>query len=254
MSDILIFGGTTEGRELAVFCAENHIPADVCVATGYGASVLPVSEFITIRAGRLDCDGIRLYIKERNTVVAVDATHPYAEEVTKNIKSACAETGVAYYRLLREEADVSYGIRVRDMAELTAVLNSSDNVVLSTLGSKEAAGLTAVNNFSDRIWIRALPDEKIRKLCTDMGYDENKLILEKGPFTIEQNTEHIRRSGAETVITKESGKAGGYAEKAEAARICGVQLITLARPYEEGYSQAEITDILLNLHTKRKIT
>lgn len=249
MSEVLIFGGTTEGREAAQFCAEKGICADVCVATEYGASLLPVSQFLRIMTGRLDCDGMKALMTAKKYSMVIDATHPYAEEVTLNIKTACKETGTKYYRLLRDEAEIGYGTKVTDMDELVAFLDRSDKVVLSTLGSKEAAKLTAVRDFAQRIWIRALPDEKLISICADMGYDKDKLILEKGPFTVEQNVTHIRQSGAEIVVTKESGRAGGYTEKAEAARICGAELVTLARPEEEGYSQAEITELLRKVRT-----
>lgn len=244
MSDILIFGGTTEGRELAEFCVKNKMYADVCVATEYGASVLPVSECLNVMTGRLDCEGMKSLMADNNYSMVIDATHPYAEDVTKNIKAACEYTGIRYYRLLRDVTEIDYGIKVGDMDELVDILNRSDKVILSTLGSKEVAKLTEVTNYHDRVWIRALPDDNLRKLCVDSGYDNNKLILEKGPFTVEQNTEHIKYSNAEIVITKESGSAGGYSAKSEAARICGAELITLTRPVEEGYSQDEIIKLL----------
>lgn len=252
MSDILIFGGTTEGRELAQFCAENGIYADVCVATEYGASVLPCSEYLNIRTGRLDTDGMAALISDEKYSAVIDATHPYAEEVTRNIRSACECTGVRCYRLLREATVIDYGIKVQDMDELTEVLNSSDKVILSTLGSKEISKLTAVRNYHDRIWIRALPDEKLREYCAEMGYDKDKLILEKGPFSAEQNIAHIKQSGAEILVTKESGSAGGYAEKKEAAGICGIQLITIMRPKESGSCMDEIINMLNELKKEKK--
>jgi len=82
MSDILIFGGTTEGRELAQYCADIGIYADISVATDYGASLLPDSEFIRIMSGRRDrCEMKELLENGYHTVI--DATHPFAEEVTK---------------------------------------------------------------------------------------------------------------------------------------------------------------------------
>ncbi|MBP7186486.1 MAG: precorrin-6A reductase [Ruminococcus sp.] len=244
MSDILIFGGTTEGRELAQFCADSGISADICVATDYGAKVLPKSEFLKIRIGRLDCDDMKDLMMNGYKMV-IDATHPFAEEVTKNIRSACDSTGNVYYRLLREETKVTYGLKVRSMGELVEVLNRSDGIILSTLGSKEAGKLTEVRDFRARIWIRALPDDKVREMCVSLGYDKNKLILEKGPFSAEQNLRHIKLSGADIVVTKESGSAGGYTEKAEAAKLCGAALVTVVRPEETGLSMAGIQQLLL---------
>lgn len=76
--------------------------------------------------------------------------------------------------------------------------------------------------------------------CRNLGYDEKKIICEKGPFTSELNIKHIKLSDAKILLTKESGAAGGYPEKAEAAKKCGIRMITLARPPEEGYSLENI--------------
>ena len=70
------------------------------------------------------------------------------------------------------------------------------------------------------------------------------IIAQKGPFSVEQNVEHIRRSGAGILLTKESGAAGGYPEKAEAAKICGIRFITLTRPDEVGYTLSQIQEML----------
>ena len=217
MCRILIFGGTTEGREIAEYCAEKGITAAVSVATVYGAELLPKSECIKKLVGRLDADGMKKLITELECKAVIDATHPYAEEVTKNIRTACSGTGVHCYRLIRSTEELSDCIKAGNMDELVKILNSSDKKVLSTLGSKELPKLAEVRNFNERIWIRALPVEDVRKICIELGFCEDRLILEKGPFTVEQNVEHIRKSGAELLVTKESGAVGGFPEKLKAA-------------------------------------
>lgn len=236
MYRLLIFGGTTEGRELAEYCAENGVNADVSVATDYGAELLP--ESVNVLCGRLDAEQMTRIIGDNYSAV-IDATHPYAVEVTANICRACAETGVHYLRLLRKNSVVC-GKKVHNMNELTAALNENDDIVLSTLGSKSLPELAAVNNFRERIWLRVLPSDGILEQCRKIGYDTAKVILEKGPFSIERNVAHLQKSGAKILVTKESGANGGYSEKAEAARICGAELITLVRPCEQGHSFEEI--------------
>ena len=88
MRRVLIFGGTTEGRELAEFCAENGVSACVSVATAYGASLLRgVGVFI----GRLTRAEMLKLIDENGFELVVDATHPFASEATANIRAACGE-------------------------------------------------------------------------------------------------------------------------------------------------------------------
>lgn len=241
MSELLIFGGTTEGRLLAEYCAKSGISADVSVATDYGASLLP--EGVNVLCGRLDTDEMTALMLKNEYSLVIDATHPYAVEATKNIKAACEKAGIRCLRLIRKSS-ASQGKIACDMAELIKLLNSSEGAVLSTLGSKALAELTKVRNYRERLWIRVLPSAEILEQCRRLGYDTAKVIQEKGPFTARQNVAHLKKSGAKILVTKESGETGGYSEKAEAARICGAEMITLARPAEEGHSFEEIADIL----------
>ncbi|MBO7472597.1 MAG: precorrin-6A reductase [Ruminococcus sp.] len=244
MCKVLIFGGTTEGRELAEYCTDNGIAAAVSVATEYGAELLPKNELLEVLVGRLDIGGMKKTMESLKCSAVIDATHPYAEEVTRNIKEACGQLDIACYRLIRSSEEISGCIKAKDMDELVHILNSSNKTVLSTLGSKELPKLAEVNDYSIRIWIRALPVDDVRRSCRELGFCEDMLILEKGPFTLEQNIAHIKQSGAEILVTKESGAAGGFAEKREAAEVCGTEIIVLARPQEKGFTFEEIKTIL----------
>ena len=227
MFRLLIFGGTTEGRLLAEYCVKKKINTDISVATEYGASLLPKNA--NILCGRLDEEQISALMLKNRYDMVIDSTHPYAVEATRNIRSACNKIGARYVRLIRKSV-VSNGLIVKDMDELVSILNERDNTVLSTLGSKSIPELTKVH--------------KILEQCRRFAYDTAKVIQEKGPFTVEQNIEHLKQSGVSMLITKESGEAGGYSEKVEAARICGAEIVTLARPVEQGQSFEEVIGII----------
>ena len=245
--EILIFGGTTEGRELAEFCMENKISALSSVATELGAELLPNGK---VTVGRLDSDGMAELIK-RGYLLVVDATHPYASEASANIRAACEKVGAKYYRVIRSDAPEEYGEVVFGMGELIGRLNALDGNILSTLGSKEAAALTKVTEYSRRVWLRILPSLPNIEHCVSLGFDRARIIAQKGSFTLEQNIEHIRKSGAAVLVTKNSGDAGGYPEKVRAARECNIKLVTLGRPRESGVSVDEMKDILYKMYDLR---
>lgn len=238
---ILIFGGTTEGRELAEFCEAKGIPALSSVTAEFGAKLLPERAYVTI--GRLDIDGMSALIRQDFSLV-IDATHPYAAEASVNIKAACENVGVKYYRVIREVNSPEYGETVSDTNELVKRLNGLSGTILSTLGSKEAAALTRVFDYSKRVWLRILPNSENIEFCVSLGYDRAKIIAEKGPFTLEQNIGHIKKSGAEILLTKNSGAAGGYPEKILAARECEIFVITIARPHEDGISLEKMKAVI----------
>ena len=241
MSEILLFGGTTEGRILAEFCAERGIPVTVSVATPEGAALLP--DRVKVLCGRLEMTQMRAIMISGKYSRVVDATHPYAAEVTANLRTVCVELGVPYIRLIRKTADIS-GKTVPDTNSLVKLLNKCEGNILSTLGSKSLPALTSVNHYRERLWVRILPGEEAVAYCERLGYDPAHVIAEKPPFSAEQNLIHIHRSKAQILVSKESGAAGGYPEKCEAARISGVELITLCRPVEEGMTLDEVKKML----------
>lgn len=243
MSEILIFGGTTEGRELAEFCAAKGIPASVSVATEYGAELLPHSRGIHELVGKLDEAEISSLLKSGRYSAVIDATHPFARNVSANIKAACAEADIRCLRLLREET-APLGRLFNSIHEIVEYLNTSEKNALITTGGNSLAEYTAVRNFRERLTVRILPAEGAAERCAALGFAPENVILEKGPFSVEQNTAHIKAARAELLVTKESGAAGGFPEKAEAARLCGAELLTLRRPAEQGCSAERIKHII----------
>lgn len=244
MSEILIFGGTTEGRELAEFCSDNGIKACISVTTDYGAELLPQNKNIKIIVGKLDYFQIKQFISENSFEFIIDATHPYAALATKNIKRACGELQKKYYRVVREKNSAVSGIIADNIDDVVLYLNRSEKQILSALGSKELSALTNVNDYKDRIWARLIPAEGITEYCEKLGFDKNKIIFGKGPFSLEKNIQHIKASGAEILVTKESGAAGGYPQKVQAAKACGIEIITLKRPAENGFTIKEMQKII----------
>ena len=102
MKEILIFAGTTEGRELSECLAIAGIAHTLCVDTEYGEIVLKEHPLAKIHKGRMNQEEIRSYIEAGGFVAVVDATHPYAEVVTQNIKSVMRDMDIPYLRLKRE--------------------------------------------------------------------------------------------------------------------------------------------------------
>ena len=104
---ILIFAGTTEGRQLSAMLDERHITHTVSVVSEYGSELISKSQYTEILTGRMDADSMKVMLAQRGFTTndtVVDATHPYAEEVSRNIREAVAETGCEYIRVARNGA------------------------------------------------------------------------------------------------------------------------------------------------------
>ena len=96
--EILIFAGTTEGRKLAEYASEHDINCYVSTATEYGKSILGDLKGIECISGRMDETEIEDFVKDHDIHLVIDATHPFAVKVTKNIRSACQTADIQYIR------------------------------------------------------------------------------------------------------------------------------------------------------------
>lgn len=233
MADILLFGGTTEGRELAALLRAKNISALVCVATGYGESLADAGGSVAIRTGRLDEADIAALIQAEAPRCVIDATHPYAAMAGQNVRAACEKTGGRYVRVLRESAAGTNYIEFADMETLTGWLNGISGTVFSALGASAAPQLARVSGYRERIWLRILPSPEGLSACLGAGFPASHIICMQGPFSQELNAAMFRAAGASVLLTKESGAAGGFPEKLKAARKCGMTVAVLARPCRE---------------------
>lgn len=259
MYKLCVFAGTTEGRELVEFLAGQGVSVTACVATEYGETLLAPSDDLTISAKRLSPEEMeRLFHRERFDLV-VDATHPYASVVTENIRTACTGANTEYLRLLRSGADAQENVvYVDDISGAVEYLNRTDGPILLTTGSKELQKFTGIRNFESRVYARVLPMEESLQLCQKAGLKPSHIIAMQGPFSREMNVAMLKSIGAKTLVTKDSGTRGGFAEKIEAARDAGAKPVIIGRPPQvSGKSYPEVLEYLcqrFGLSRKPKVT
>ncbi len=252
----LVFAGTSEGRELAEFMDANQIPAFVCVVTEYGAELLHPSAFIRVKTGRMDQDAMAELLRDQKPMAVIDATHPYADEATKNIRAACDETQTAYFRLLRNEEETKQADGLRFFDEPAAAarwLNGQEGNILLTTGIKELPVFAEAVDERERIFVRTLLQNDIFSKMSEYGLSKKQVICMQGPFSREMNEATIRMTGAKFLVTKESGAAGGFREKVEAAKDCSATCVVIRRPVKEaGCSAEEIRKIVLEKWNNKK--
>lgn len=244
MKEILIFAGTTEGRKLSESLAVSGIIHTLCVATEYGEIVLKENPFMNVHRGRMDEKQIREFIQNGKFAVVVDATHPYADIVTKNIKSAMEGMEIPYLRLKRELNDLQKEGNVTYFETNEACAKALEKIqgnTLLTTGSKELVKYCVSEDVKSRLFVRVLPGMESLSLCMEQGIKGKQIIAMQGPFTIEMNEAMIRQYGISCLVTKQSGIFGGYYEKLEAAKKTGISVFVIGHPGEDaGYSFREV--------------
>ncbi|MEA5015422.1 MAG: precorrin-6A reductase [Candidatus Limiplasma sp.] len=242
MVEIMVFGGTSEGRELASLLKAKGVPSLVCVATEYGESLLEAGGSLGVHTGRLAKEDMAALMALHRPRLVIDATHPYAQAVSGNLRAACESAGVPCLRVRREPASQEEGLfAFPSLDMLIPWLNAAPGIIFSALGAKEAPALTAVAGFEKRVWLRILPFVQGLESCIQAGFPPKRIICMQGPFSQELNEAMFRTTGAHILLTKESGAAGGFGEKLSAAKACGMAVAVLTRPREaEGLSLEEI--------------
>lgn len=245
MDKILLFAGTTEGRNLAEFLEKNQIPTEVCVATQYGETLLEEGKYLHVHAGRLDETEMEQQIQKQQITLVIDATHPYAVIVSQNIRRACSRTGTEYIRLARKETDASWKQEMEDVTEVASVaeaaafLAKKEGRIFAATGSKELSAYQVIPDYQDRVVARVLSTPEVVSECAMLGFSGKNLICMQGPFTEDLNVAMLRQAQASWMVTKESGKAGGFLEKLRAAKKAGAKLVVIKRPGERSEEIAE---------------
>ncbi len=241
-----------EGRRLSECLAKNRVYHTVCVATEYGEEVLEHSAYAEIRMGRLKVEEMAELLRQGCYAAVVDATHPYAVEVSRNVREACRMTETKYLRYLRpgntagEMASGAAGILengdvwVDSAAEAAEYLEIQQGVIFLTTGSKELHVFTERISDRSRLFVRVLPSAQVVASCRALGLEGKQICAMQGPFSEAVNTAMLQDTKAAFLVTKDTGLTGGFPEKERAARRCGVRMVIIRRPEETGLDQKAV--------------
>jgi len=252
MPNLLVFAGTTEGRELLEALSRNiagsGLTVYACVATDYGKELLREGlPHIQVRSGRLTEDEMSQLMQEKQFAYVIDTTHQYARLASENIKAACERAGCEYIRVLRPSG-VNQQMECQFFSnheEVVDYLNQVTGTVLLTIGSKELSKYTRVKDYQKRLFPRVLPMPEVVESCYVLGFTGKQLICMQGPFTLELNIALIDQIKAEYIVTKDSGETGGFFEKYHAAMETGAALLVIGREIEEEGISPEVLFKLL---------
>lgn len=234
---VLVFSGTTEGKEIAYYLSSLGIDTTVSVATEYGKAVMETAPYITIHVGRMDYDEMLKFAKAFELII--DATHPYAQLVTENIKKVAEELNIEYIRLLRPDTSKASEnemiIHVSNVSEAAQYLIKNaldDEKIFISTGSKELDKYVDIPDFQNKLVVRVLPAKESEEKCKQL--ELSNVIYEKGPFSLEQNINAFLKYDVKWLVTKSAGKAGGFDEKINAAKHLDIKTIIIDRPIENG--------------------
>lgn len=229
---IALFGGTTEGRKLALFLANEGYTIDLYVATDYAKEFVAVHPLIHIIEGRCDAEQLSMLFKLENYIKVIDTTHPYAQVISTNIREAIDSQKII--RIVREAEIYKNCIYVEDIEGCICYLEATSGKVLLTTGSKDLEVFAKLTQYQERLYPRVLPVISSLERCITLGYTQKHIICMQGPFTKDLNRSMLEAIDAKYMVTKDSAKSGGLEEKVNAAREAGVTCIIIKRPEDRG--------------------
>lgn len=249
---ILFLAGTSDARELATEIQQAGFRVLATVVTEPAAKSLQDAGILTM-IGRLTAADMASLINEKGLQAVVDASHPFAEEASKNALQGAKEANVPYIRYERESQRFQDEklIMVSDYAEAAKLAATKRGVIMLTTGSKtlEIFAKELVGLENTRVIARMLPRIDNMEKCAQLGIEQKNIVAIQGPFSKELNKALYNQYEVTLMITKESGKVGSVDEKLEAALECGIETIMITRPhvdYQNVHSSFEFVIADLN--------
>ena len=277
MKKVLIYAGTTEGRKLAQELAKERIYCDISVATEYGRQIMDekISPYIGILQGRMTAEQMRRKCENEQYLAIVDATHPFATEVSVNIRESLRGLDIPYFRLGREKIPGEAGERqageqqageqqageqnyvarkyFQNTAACVEALKKTEGKIFLTTGSKELSVFCREETIRKRLVVRVLPGMESLRECVRNGLEGRQIIAMQGPFSKEMNLAMIRQYQASVLVTKESGKTGGEDTKLAAAGEAQIPSYIILRPDEKTHVM-DMDEVLMQLRRLEGMT
>ncbi|MCC0638196.1 MULTISPECIES: precorrin-6A reductase [unclassified Clostridioides] len=229
---ILILGGTSDSLAICDMINELENQSYVLsVTTEYGKE-LAQKHTNNIVLGKLGKEEMLRFIKDNHIARIIDATHPYAVEVSKNAITCAKLSNIEYIRFERksliEEINYDNKFIVDTIEEACKIANKIGKNIFIGTGSKNLNRF--VEGISNKnLVVRVLPASEVILSCEKLGLNADNIVAMKGPFSQCINEETYKHYDVDLVITKESGVAGGFLEKVNACKNLNIPVVIIKR-------------------------
>jgi precorrin-6A/cobalt-precorrin-6A reductase len=244
--NLLILAGTTEATALARAVAARGLKGVVSFA---GRVERPLPQPLPQRIGGFGgVDGLTAFLRTAGITHVIDATHPFAVQMSRNAVAACARVGVPLLALTRPAWQPVPGDRwqrVPDIAGAVAALDRPRATVMLAVGRMHLADFAP--NPQHRYLLRLVDPPK-----GPLPFPEATVIVDRGPFEETADRALMERHGVEIVVSKNAGGTGAYA-KIAAARALSLPVVMIDRPTPparpEAHDVAQVFDWLAHCGT-----
>ena len=235
---LLILGGTAEGRALATAAEARFGPALTVISALAGRTRAPLLPAGEVRIGGFGgAEGLAAYLRDERIGLLVDATHPFATQISAQACAAAAQAGTRRLALVRppwrrEPSDRWIEVDTVDDAA-AAIPDGADRVFLTV-------GVRSLSPFAGRreCWFLVrLVDEPAEAI----PLARHRLICARGPFTEADERALLEEHRIDCLVTRASGGEATVAKLA-AARALGLPVVMVRRPPPPPGAQAASVD------------
>jgi precorrin-6A/cobalt-precorrin-6A reductase len=222
---IALFLGTSEGKNIVSALNEYTDNLLISTATEYGGELLKGFKYKYLNTSPLMKEEIKNMLLQKGVTLVVDASHPYAKEVTKNLREICSELSLQYLRYERPAVTSKYKDEDKVIfvdnyetlfEEIKSIKTLKNGVILNTTGSNNLKKFVEAN-IPARFVHRVLPSLKVMENCLKLNINIEDIVAIKGPISLQLNKGFIKHYDAKAIILKDSGAEGGAEEKLIAA-------------------------------------
>ena len=221
---VLILGGTTEASDLAHRLADDRRFEMTLSLAGRTAN--PRMQPVRMRVGGFGgAEGLAAWLQQEEIEAVIDATHPYADQISSNAVTACERLSIPLASILRPSWQPQAGdswLTVASAEAAADALGQRPRRVFLSLGRLEL-GAFAKNPHHHYI-ARTIEPPDNAALPPDL-----RLMFDRGPFDKLAETTLLEREKIDVLVSKNSGGAATYA-KIEATRELGIPVVMIARP------------------------
>ena len=230
---ILVLAGTQDGREIAAGLCDAGYEVIASVVSEYGRELAEQSG-VPVQAAAMDEQELQQFALQRGFRLIIDATHPYAVNVSRNANRVAETLHIPCLRYERPDSALPAYERLvlsPDLQSAARMAVSLGKTVFLTTGSHSLPLFRAAAVGTDcRLIARVLPQPDVIAECIANGFSPADIVAAQGPFSQELNRALFRAYGADVVVTKNSGAIGGTDAKMAAAIELGLILVVVQRP------------------------
>ncbi|MEX0287077.1 MAG: cobalt-precorrin-6A reductase [Paracoccaceae bacterium] len=221
--NLLVLGGTTEATALAQRLAETGVQAVFSYA---GRVARPKAQPLPTRTGGFGgAEGLASYIRDHQITHVVDATHPFAAQMSVNAITACHVTGTPLVALTRPPWQAQAGDHwhhVGSVAEAVEWLDQPSRRVMLAIGRMH---LEAFRPQGQHFYLLRVVDPP--EVPIDLP--DHAVVVGVGPFTRDDDAALMRQHGIDLIVSKNAGGSAARA-KIDAARDLGLEVLMIDRP------------------------